>query len=101
MCNENETKKKRRTHKNVIDGMKPFIRCIQRIDENNLHELRVNNYGYNEGTICLVNGVNWYQRDGFQAWAHEQAPLNSHMLVLKIGGAKCWVADSIYIVLNP
>ena len=52
--NENETNKqeKRRAHKNVIDGRKPFIRCIQKTGENNLHELQVNNCGYNEGIIC-------------------------------------------------
>ena len=42
--------------KNVIDGRKPFIRPIQKTDENDLHKLLVNDYGYNEGTICLVNG---------------------------------------------
>ena len=34
----------------------------------------------------------------FRAWAHEQAPLNSQWLVLRIGGADflhCWVTDSI------
>ena len=33
-----------------------------------------------------------------QAWAHERAPLNSHWLVLRIGGADllhCWVIGSI------
>ena len=61
MCDENETnkqrnKKIRRTHKNVIHGRKLFITTIPKTGENNLHELRVNNSGYNEGTICLVNG---------------------------------------------
>ena len=43
----------------------------------------------------LVNGC---QGDGFRAWAHERAPLNSQWLVLRIGGADflhCWVTDSI------
>ena len=34
------------------------------------------------------------------AWAHKQAPLNLHWLVLRIGGADflhCWVADSIWL----
>ena len=38
------------------------------------------------------------QQDGFRAWAHERAQLNSQWLVLRIGGADfhhCWVADSI------
>ena len=33
-----------------------------------------------------------------QAWAQEQAPLKSHQLVLKNGGADfhdCWFVDSI------
>ena len=42
--------------KNVIEGRKPFITSIQESGENDLHELKVNDYGYNEGTICLVNG---------------------------------------------
>ena len=50
------TKKKRRTHKNFIEGRKPFITPIQNTGENDLHELLGNDYGYNEGTICLVNG---------------------------------------------
>ena len=29
---------------------------IQKIGKNNLHEFWVNDYGYNEGNICLVNG---------------------------------------------
>ena len=29
---------------------------IQNTGENNLHKLRGNDYGYNEGNICLVNG---------------------------------------------
>ena len=36
----------------------------------------------------------------FQAWAHERVPLNSHWLVLRIGGADflhCWATDSIWL----
>ena len=54
-----ETKKqekKRRARKNVFGGRKPFIRRTQRTGENDLHKLRVNDSGHNEGTICLVNG---------------------------------------------
>ena len=40
---------------NVIEGRKPFIMPIQNTGENDLHKLRGNDYGYNEGTICLVN----------------------------------------------
>ena len=63
VCNENETKKqtkkqrkKRRARKKVFGGRKPFIRRAQRTGENPLDKLRANDSGYNEGTICLVNG---------------------------------------------
>ena len=56
VCNENKrNKKKRRACKNVIYGRKPFITPIQKTGENDLHKLQVNDSGYNEGTICLVN----------------------------------------------
>ena len=29
---------------------------VQNTGENDLHELQGNDYEYNEGTICLVNG---------------------------------------------
>ena len=51
-----ETRKKRRARKNVFGGRKPFIRRTQRTRENDLHKLRINDSGHNEGTICLVNG---------------------------------------------
>ena len=47
--------KKRRTRKNIIHRRKPFITSIQETGENDLHQLQANDYGYNEGTICLVN----------------------------------------------
>ena len=59
VCDENETKKqrkKRRARKKVFGGRKPFIRRAQRTGENDLDKLRANDSGYNEGTICLVNG---------------------------------------------
>ena len=60
VCDENETKKerrsKRRARKNAFGGRKPFIRRAQRTGENDLNKLRVNDSGHNEGTICLVNG---------------------------------------------
>ena len=40
---------------NVIHGRKPFITSNQKASENNLRELLGNDYGYSEGTICLVN----------------------------------------------
>ena len=51
-----QTRKKRRAHKKAFGGRKPFIRHTQRTGENDLHNLRVNDSGHNEGTICLVNG---------------------------------------------
>ena len=102
VCDENETKKKkRRTHKNVIDGRKPFITPKQKTGANNLHELLGNDCGYNEGTICVVNGCISINRMVFRAWAHERVPLNSQWLVLRIGGTDflhCQVADSTYMV---
>ena len=75
VCDENERKKqekKRRARKNGFDGRKPFITPIQEMGENDLHEVRVNDCGYKEGTICLVNG--WIGPKGmvFRAWAHER-----------------------------
>ena len=54
-----ETKKqekKRHVRIKVFGGRKPFIRRRQRTGENDLHKLRVNDSGHNEGTIRLVNG---------------------------------------------
>ena len=58
VCDENESRirKKRRVRKNVINGRKPFITSKQKTGENDLHELLGNDCGYNEGTICVVNG---------------------------------------------
>ena len=36
----------------------------------------------------------------YPAWAHKRTPLNSHRLVLRIGGVDffyCWVANSIWL----
>ena len=51
----NKQRKKRRACKNVIERRKPFIMPIQNTSENDLHELQGNDYGYDKGTICLVN----------------------------------------------
>ena len=61
VCDENDSRimsriRKNDTHKNVIHGRKPFIMPKQNTGENNLHELLGNDYGYNEGTICVVTG---------------------------------------------
>ena len=50
VCDENESRiirKKRRAHKNVIHGRKPFITSKRKTSENDLHELLGNNRGYN------------------------------------------------------
>ena len=47
--------KKRHTHK-FLFMEKALYKVHTKIGENDLHELRVDDYGYNEGTICLVNG---------------------------------------------
>ena len=52
---------------------------------NDLHEFRINDCGYNEGTICLANGWNGVKGMVFWAWAYERAPLNSQWLALGIG----------------
>ena len=41
--------------KNVIDERKPFIKPTQKTGENDLHELRLNDYGCNERTIYLFS----------------------------------------------
>ena len=51
--------------KNIIHGRKPFITPKQKTGENNLHELQGNDCGYNEGTICVVNGLRgWFFKRG-------------------------------------
>ena len=67
----------------------------QKTGKNNLHELLGNNC-----TICVVNGRICVNRMVFRAWVHEQVPLNSQWLVLRIGGADffhCWVFDFIWL----
>ena len=48
---------KRHTHKNIIDGRKRFIGCIQKTGENDLDKLRVNDSGHNEGHILSIEKV--------------------------------------------
>ena len=58
VCDENESRirKKRHVRKSIIHGRKPFIKPKQKTSENDLHELLGNDCGYNEGTICVVDG---------------------------------------------
>ena len=57
VCDENESRiRTRHARKNVIHERKPFIMPKQKTGENDLYELQGNDCGYNEGTICLVNG---------------------------------------------
>ena len=44
--------------------------------ENDLHEPRGDNYGYNEGTICLVSALIVGKGMVFRAWAHKRTPLS-------------------------
>ena len=87
-------------HKNVIHERKPFITSKQKTGENDLHELLGNNHGYNEGTICVVNGQISIKRMISRVWVQERVPLNLQWLVFRIGGADflhCWVVDSIWL----
>ena len=59
---------------------KPFIALIQETGENDLHEPRGDDCGYNEGTICLVGGLIVDREMVFRAWAHKRTPLNSQWL---------------------
>ena len=56
VCEMKQTNKKKCVHKNVIHGRKPFITPKQKTGENDLHKLLGNDCGYNECTICVVNG---------------------------------------------
>ena len=97
---ELELEKKQWACKSIIHGRKPFITPKQKTGKNDLHELLGNDCGYNEGTICVVNGRRSVNRMVFRAWAHERASLNSQWLVLRIGGADflhCWVVDSVWL----
>ena len=91
--------RKRRARKNIIHRRKPFIAPIQETGENDLHEPRGDDCGYNESIIFLVGGSIVGREMVFRAWVHKRTPLNSQWLVLRIGGADllhCCVADSIW-----
>ena len=86
--------------KSIIHGRKPFITHKHKTGGNDLRELLGNDRGYNEGTICVVNGLISFNRMVFRAWAHERVSLNSQWLVLRIGGTNslhCWVVDSVWL----
>ena len=56
VCDENESRiRKNDTRVKVL--FMPFITPKQKTGENDLHELLGNDCGYNEGTICVVNGL--------------------------------------------
>ena len=100
MCDENESRIIRCARISIIHGRKPFITPKQKTSGNNLHELLGNDCGYNEGTICVVNGLISVNRMVFRAWAHKWASLNWQRLVLRIGGIDflhCWVVDSVWL----
>ena len=50
VCNEMKQRKTRCTHKMLLKEGTPYNAHTK------YHELWGNDYGYNEGTICLVNG---------------------------------------------
>ena len=52
VCNENETKKNDTRVKMLLMEGSPLQSAYKKLVK---HELQVNDYGYNEGTICLVN----------------------------------------------
>ena len=43
-------------HQETSELLDTLYKRIQKTGENDLHELLVNDCGYNEGTICVVNG---------------------------------------------
>ena len=51
-----ETKKKH-TRVKLYSWKEAFIMPMWRTGENDLHEPQGDDYGYNEGTICLVSGL--------------------------------------------
>ena len=58
-------RRKNDAHLKVIDGRKPFITPKQKTGKNDLHKLLGNDCGYNEGTICVVNGyIGWFFERG-------------------------------------
>ena len=65
-----QTRKKRRTRK-CYSWREALYKVHTKNSENDLHELQVNDYGYNEGTICLVNGQIGASGMVFQAWVHK------------------------------
>ena len=75
MKERNKERKKRRPHKIfLMTARKDFVWLLLKLDITNVDELQDNNSSHTKGTICLVNMVNGRQKDGFRAWAHEQAP---------------------------
>ena len=55
VCDENESRKKRRAPKVFFDGRKEFIRRVQKTGVMDIKRLQVTDSSYIEGTICLVN----------------------------------------------
>ena len=89
VCNENERnkqrRKKRHAHKNYIHGRKPFITSMWRTGENDLHEPQGDDYGYNEGTICLVSGLIGGKGMVFRAWVQK-----TDAIKLAMAGIQDW-----------
>ena len=73
-CAMKMKEKKRLPRKHFFDDRKDFVWLLLKLDITNVDELQDNNSSYTKGTICLVNGVNGRQRDGFRVWVHEWVP---------------------------
>ena len=98
MENNNKTEeKKQHALKNNFTERKHSMRCYQRNGWIDFSELWAIDSLHNEGTN-FSNGWFRMKRMVCRAWAQEQAPLNSHWLVLTNSGADfydCWPVDSI------
>ena len=74
-CAMKMQEKKNDCHVNIFfDDRKDFVWLLLKLDITNVDELQDNNSSHTKGTICLVNGVNGHQRDGFRVWVHEWVP---------------------------
>ena len=77
---------------------KEFIRRVRKSGVMDIKRLQITDSSYIEGTILFSKRVNRCHGDGFSSVGARTAPLNSHWLVLRIGGADflhCWAANSI------
>ena len=79
---------------------KEFIRRVRKSGVMDIKRLQITDSSYIEGTILFSKRVNRCHGDGFSSVGTRTVPLNSHWLVLRIGGANflhCWAANSIWL----